>query len=152
MSSGGANVIDIAEAAKAEAPAIPVRLRPGVTEEEEQKLSLDADLTSVPPDYEKISKEDLRTLTRVAGPVPWQAYSIAFIEFCERFSYYGTTVVCMTPLFYSPIGFALKSVKSQITSSRRAQREHGLVLIMEVMLNLAVLERGNKQHMQSQPV
>jgi POT family proton-dependent oligopeptide transporter len=95
MSSGGANVIDIAEVAKAEAPAIPARLRPGATEEEQKRLSLDAD-------YAEISEEDLRTLTRVAGPVPWQAYTIAFIEFCERFSYYGTTVVCMTRTLCSP--------------------------------------------------
>ncbi|KAJ6263709.1 hypothetical protein Dda_2278 [Drechslerella dactyloides] len=39
------------------------------------------------------TEEDLRTLRRVAGKVPWTAYSIAFVELCERFSYYGTTQV-----------------------------------------------------------
>jgi POT family proton-dependent oligopeptide transporter len=106
MSSGGANVIDIAEVAKAEAPAIPVRLRPGATEEEQKKLSLDANLTCSSPHDEDISEDDLKNLVRVAGPVPWQAYTIAFVEFCERFSYYGTTVVCKkklpcTPPFHS---------------------------------------------------
>jgi POT family proton-dependent oligopeptide transporter len=105
MSSGGANVLDVAEAAKAEAPAIPVRLRPGATVEEQKKLSLDGDLTSVPSNDEEISEEDLKNLARVAGPVPWQAYTIAFIEFCERFSYYGTTVVCMV---YTPFLVALR--------------------------------------------
>lgn len=38
--------------------------------------------------------EDLRTLRRVAGKIPWPAYTVAFVELCERFSYYGTTAVC----------------------------------------------------------
>jgi proton-dependent oligopeptide transporter, POT family len=40
--------------------------------------------------------EELRTLRRVTDHIPWKAYTVAFIELCERFSYYGTTVVCMT--------------------------------------------------------
>lgn len=38
--------------------------------------------------------EELHTLRRVSGPIPWTAYTIAFVELCERFSYYGTTAVC----------------------------------------------------------
>lgn len=38
--------------------------------------------------------EELATLHRVSGPIPWSAYTIAFVELCERFGYYGTTVVC----------------------------------------------------------
>ena len=41
-----------------------------------------------------ISAEDLRTLRRVSGKITWIAFTIAFVELCERFSYYGTTVVC----------------------------------------------------------
>ncbi|KAB8204850.1 POT family-domain-containing protein [Aspergillus parasiticus] len=37
--------------------------------------------------------EDLESLRRVAGSVRWTAYTIAFVELCERFSYYGTTAV-----------------------------------------------------------
>jgi len=37
---------------------------------------------------------ELKTLRRISGHVPWQAYSIAFVELCERFSWYGTTAVC----------------------------------------------------------
>lgn len=40
------------------------------------------------------TEEELATLTRVSGKIPWQAYTIAFVELCERFSYYGTTAVC----------------------------------------------------------
>lgn len=42
----------------------------------------------------------MHTLRRVSGQVPWTAYTIAFVELCERFSYYGTTAVCMFALFY----------------------------------------------------
>lgn len=33
-------------------------------------------------------------LRRVAAPIPWSVYTVAFVELCERFSYYGTQVVC----------------------------------------------------------
>ncbi|THH01943.1 hypothetical protein EW026_g848 [Hermanssonia centrifuga] len=39
------------------------------------------------------SDDERYTLRRVADAVPWNAYLIAFVELCERFSYYGTTVV-----------------------------------------------------------
>lgn len=42
---------------------------------------------------EHITEEDLQELRRVSGKIPWQAYTIAFVELCERFSYYGATVV-----------------------------------------------------------
>ena len=50
--------------------------------------------------------EELRTLRRVCGQIPWTAYTVAFVELCERFSYYGTTAVCVS----LPIG--LSSQKS----------------------------------------
>jgi hypothetical protein len=33
----------------------------------------------------------------------WITFSIAFVELCERFSYYGTTAVCTHPPFPSTI-------------------------------------------------
>ncbi|CAG8084446.1 unnamed protein product [Penicillium salamii] len=44
---------------------------------------------------EKISPttDELANLRRVSGKIPWSAYTIAFVELCERFSYYGTTAV-----------------------------------------------------------
>ena len=38
--------------------------------------------------------EELHELRRVPDKIPWSAYTVAFVELCERFSYYGTTVVC----------------------------------------------------------
>lgn len=39
------------------------------------------------------SQEELSTLRRVPGKISLPTYLIAFVEFVERFSYYGTTVV-----------------------------------------------------------
>lgn len=41
------------------------------------------------------TEEEFHTLRRVSDKIPWAVYTIAFVELCERFSYYGTTVVCM---------------------------------------------------------
>jgi hypothetical protein len=40
------------------------------------------------------SEEDILTLRRVADHIPLKLFTIAFVELCERFSYYGSTVVC----------------------------------------------------------
>lgn len=37
--------------------------------------------------------EEMKTLRRVSGTIGWRAFSITFVEFCERFSWYGTTAV-----------------------------------------------------------
>lgn len=37
--------------------------------------------------------EEMKTLRRVSGPINWQSMTVTFVEFCERFSYYGTTAV-----------------------------------------------------------
>jgi len=37
--------------------------------------------------------EEMKTLRRVSGKIPWTAFTVTFVEFCERFSYYGTTAV-----------------------------------------------------------
>lgn len=49
-----------------------------------------------PPDsmYEHPTAQEMETLRRVAAPIPAKIFTIAFIELCERFSYYGCTVVC----------------------------------------------------------
>lgn len=33
-------------------------------------------------------------LRRISAPIPLAVYTVAFVELCERFSYYGTQVVC----------------------------------------------------------
>ncbi|OAG34492.1 hypothetical protein AYO21_11358 [Fonsecaea monophora] len=44
-------------------------------------------------DDDEVTEADLHTLRRVSGKIPWPAFTVAFVELCERFSYYGTTVV-----------------------------------------------------------
>ena len=41
------------------------------------------------------TEEELKTLRRVSGKIPWQIFTIAFVELCERFGYYGCQVLCM---------------------------------------------------------
>lgn len=43
------------------------------------------------------TEEEWATLPRVAGSIPWTAWTVAFVEFVERFSYYGTSAVCESP-------------------------------------------------------
>ncbi|KAK2746001.1 hypothetical protein FQN55_005823 [Onygenales sp. PD_40] len=78
------------------------------------------------------TEEEIRTLRRVPDKIPWVTFSIAFVELCERFSYYGTTVVCMyNPRNYDqswarrkldPIIFIKKSTKpfTQLSTSFNA--------------------------------
>jgi POT family proton-dependent oligopeptide transporter len=77
---------------------------------EKKAYSLDKDLAITPSieevpaattddaDYPKTfpTDEELKSLRRVCGTIPWTSYSVAFVELCERFSYYGTTAVCMS--------------------------------------------------------
>ncbi|PTB73395.1 PTR2-domain-containing protein [Trichoderma longibrachiatum ATCC 18648] len=45
-------------------------------------------------DYDDFpTEEELRTLRRVSGKIKWAMYTIAFVELCERFSYYGSSVL-----------------------------------------------------------
>jgi POT family proton-dependent oligopeptide transporter len=44
-------------------------------------------------DDELPTEEELQTLRRVSGKIKWAMYTIAFVEACERFSYYGSAVL-----------------------------------------------------------
>lgn len=39
------------------------------------------------------TEEEMRTLRRVSGSIKWAMYTIAFVELCERFSYYGSSIL-----------------------------------------------------------
>ncbi|KAF4125511.1 proton-dependent oligopeptide transporter, POT family [Geosmithia morbida] len=47
----------------------------------------DSDVSNYPTD------EELRTLRRISGKIKWSMWTIAFVELCERFSYYGSAVL-----------------------------------------------------------
>lgn len=42
---------------------------------------------------DKPTEEELHTLRRVSGKIMWSMWTIAFVELCERFSYYGSAVL-----------------------------------------------------------
>jgi POT family proton-dependent oligopeptide transporter len=52
-------------------------------------VEFEADLMGDEP-----TAEELLTLRRVSGKIPWTAFTIAFVELCERFGYYGCQVLC----------------------------------------------------------
>jgi POT family proton-dependent oligopeptide transporter len=45
---------------------------------------------SIPTEDEMHGPNALR---RISAPIPWSVYTVAFVELCERFSYYGTQVL-----------------------------------------------------------
>lgn len=57
----------------------------------EAPVEFEADLVGETP-----TEEELKTLRRVSGKIPWQIFTIAFVELCERFGYYGCQVLCMS--------------------------------------------------------
>lgn len=59
----------------------------------DQQAAYSFDSSSEVSQEELPTDEELHTLRRVADRIPWKVYTIAFVELCERFSYYGTTVV-----------------------------------------------------------
>lgn len=42
---------------------------------------------------DKPTPEQMHTLRRVSGKIKWAMWTIAFVELCERFSYYGSAVL-----------------------------------------------------------
>lgn len=56
----------------------------------QSELELDPN-TRAPTEAELHGPNQLR---RIGAPIPLAVYTVAFVELCERFSYYGTQVVC----------------------------------------------------------
>lgn len=61
-------------------------LAPVMSRADDDKLGVTAD-GGIP------TEEEMHTLRRVSDKIPLNIYTIAFVELCERFSYYGTTAV-----------------------------------------------------------
>lgn len=101
--------VDVAEVAKSKAASNDVALNEKVPVIDEMTIDSapQQGVTYVDGD-ESLDKtaptiDELANLRRVSGKIPWSAYTIAFVELCERFSYYGTTAVCkVTP--HSAVG------------------------------------------------
>lgn len=63
------------------------------------------------------TEEDLRTLRRVSGKLKWAVWTIAFAELCERFSYYGSSIL-YTNFVQRPLPEGSTTGASEGTSSR----------------------------------
>lgn len=83
--------LEAVELAKGHEPTLPSDEKKGLEENEFTEYSDNASATT---HSDTPTEDDLKSLLRVSGKIPWTAYTIAFVELCERFSYYGTTVVC----------------------------------------------------------
>lgn len=93
--------LDVADIAKSKAIAHDIGINEKVPVVDEltidnapplRELSIEGDDSM---DKSAPTNEELATLRRVAGSLPIASYSVAFVELCERFSYYGATAVCM---------------------------------------------------------
>jgi hypothetical protein len=61
---------------------------------EELAVGSETEALRGPNGEEYPTREELQTLRRVKGKINWLIYTVAFCELCERFAYYGTTIVC----------------------------------------------------------
>lgn len=91
--------VDVAEIAKSKEISHNIGLNEKVPVVDELTIDnaplRDASIEGDSLDKTNPTEEELATLRRVAGTLPVAAYSVAFVELCERFSYYGATAVCM---------------------------------------------------------
>jgi POT family proton-dependent oligopeptide transporter len=98
--NAGSNAVDLAMSHEPEKAAMPL-----YEIEEKRALAGETSSSSIglahPPiefeadlEGEEPTAEELRTLRRVSGKIPWTAFTIAFVELCERFGYYGCQVLC----------------------------------------------------------
>lgn len=115
---------EAAEIAKAHEPSAAVQ----GTEKEmlAGRGSIDITKSHTPPDYEsgseeqyddKPTEEELQTLRRVSGDMNWAIFTIAFAELCERFSYYGSSVL-YTNFVQRPLPEGSNTGASHGTTSR----------------------------------
>ena len=68
-------------------------LEGGIETAESRSLEKAGGAFTTASDGEIPTDEELQTLRRVPDAIPWSIYTVAFIELCERFSYYGITAV-----------------------------------------------------------
>lgn len=64
------------------------------------------------PDFP--TEEEIATLRRVSAHIPLRLFTIAFVELCERFSFYGATVVVRSGV--TPIRWKMKWLTSRSVS------------------------------------
>ncbi|KAI2631223.1 POT family protein [Xylaria nigripes] len=100
MATDEVQPIEVAETPKGKGPSSDEIVTPvsdGIVETKDRgvvEFASDRDeLLRGPNGEEYPSRRDLETLRRVKGRISPIIYTIAFVELCERFAYYGTTAV-----------------------------------------------------------
>nr|POE83361.1 putative peptide transporter ptr2 [Quercus suber] len=99
--------------------------------------------------------EELKTLRRVSGPMPWQSMTVAFVEFAERFSYYGSTAVFVNFVRCIPLRLRRSDANHVPRSNNQGhpsvvpepslkQQNVSRCTARLIVSNPAVLTRGNK--------
>jgi hypothetical protein len=74
------------------------------------------------------NEEEFATLPRVPGSIPWTAWTVAAVEFAERFSYYGTTAVCKFGIADTKLENTNNGIQLSILSKKTFQKARRLVL------------------------
>ncbi|ETN37447.1 uncharacterized protein HMPREF1541_08438 [Cyphellophora europaea CBS 101466] len=97
--------LEVVEAARADYPAVEKGLpaeKPAVYKGDIATADSEVDYDAlVGPNGEQYpTAEDIVSLRRTYGNIPWMIYTIGFIELCERFAYYGTTAVFVNFISY----------------------------------------------------
>ncbi|KAH6613874.1 POT family-domain-containing protein [Boeremia exigua] len=99
--AAGPNQVDMAMShdPKVATPLYEVNEKQAFAAEKRGSSATSHDLAAPPVEFEADligetpTEEELRTLRRVSGKIPWQIFTIAFVELCERFGYYGCQVL-----------------------------------------------------------
>lgn len=98
----GPNQVDMAlsNQPKVATPLYEMSEKQALAEEKRPSSAISHDINGAPVEFEADlvgetpTEEELKTLRRVSGKIPWQIFTIAFVELCERFGYYGCQVLC----------------------------------------------------------
>lgn len=111
--AAGPNQVDMAlsHQPKVTTPLYEMSEKQVLADEKRHSSATSHDLNAPPVEFEADligetpTEEELKTLRRVSGKIPWQIFTIAFVELCERFGYYGCQVLCMstTAVFCPPV-------------------------------------------------
>lgn len=109
MSVAGLNMLEAAEIAKSGVSDAPVQgtrresvvgkgnMVVGRVESDEASLQKQEERYADTPTEEELHGPN--ALRRVSGKIPWTAWTITFVELCERFSYYGEFSGALHSLF-----------------------------------------------------
>lgn len=126
--AAGPNTVDMAlsHEPKVASPLYEMSEKQAFAEEKRGSSATSHDLHAAPVEFEADlvgetpTEEELRTLRRVSGKIPWQIFTIAFVELCERFGYYGCQV-----LYTNFVQQELPEIDGVIQSTGRDPRPEG---------------------------